>query len=419
MSLLLASVSAAQSFDVDLATRAYLDSLQGAARARSDNYFEGGYWLILWGAVIGILVHWAMLRFGWSAAWSRWSEKVTRRRWLQSMIYAVPFTLAGTLLALPWTLYVGYFREKQYGLMNLSLGGWLAEQAIALAIGVVVTAILLSIVFAVIRRAPRTWWLWGAGTVSLFLIFSVVVAPVFISPLFNKYTAMPEGPMRTEILAMAKANAIPADNVYVFDASKQTDRISANVSGLGPTIRISLNDNLMRRASPEGVKAVMGHEMGHYVLNHVVWGILFFSAVMFLAFGLIAWAVPRILRKHGSAWGVRSIDDPGVTPLFAILITGLFFLLTPVTNSFTRVIEAQADEFGLNAAREPDGFAAIAMQLSEYRKIEPSALEEVIFYDHPSGEARVRRSMEWKARHLSELPPDEREVAKPEPISFD
>lgn len=419
MSLLLASLAAAPGFDPEVATRAYLESLQGAARARSDAYFEGGYWLILWGTLIGILVHWLMLHFGWSASWRDWARRVSSRPWLQTMLYAVPFTIAGVLLALPWTVYTGYWREKQYGLMNLSFGGWIGEQAIGLAIAVVTTAIILAIIFAVIRRAPRTWWLWGAGTVTLFLVFFVAVAPVFISPLFNKYTAMPEGEVRTEILAIAKAQQIPADDVYVFDASKQSNRISANVSGLGPTIRISLNDNLLRRSSPAGVKAVMGHEMGHYVLNHVLWGILFFAAVLFLAFWLIHWSVPRILRRKGADWRIESIADPAVTPLFAILVTGLFFVLTPVTNTFTRTIESQADWFGLEAAREPDGFAEVAMQLSEYRKIEPSALEEALFYDHPSGRTRVRMAMDWKALHLGELPPGERGIAKPRPLTFE
>ena len=218
---------------------------------------------------------------------------------------------------------------------------------------------------------------------------------------------------------MAQAQNIPADQVYVFDASKQTKRISANVSGLGPTIRISLNDNLLRRASPESVKAVMGHEMGHYVLNHILWGIAFFAIVLFVAFGLVAWAVPRILSRYGARWGVTSIADPAVTPLFAILITALFFVLTPITNSVVRTMETQADEFGLNAAREPDGFAAVSMQLSEYRKIEPSALEEIVFYDHPSGRSRVTHAMQWKARHLSELPPEKRAIVKPPPLSFE
>jgi STE24 endopeptidase len=227
---------------------------------------------------------------------------------------------------------------------------------------------------------------------------------------------MPDSPLRTEIIAVAKAQDIPANDVFVFDASRQTDRISANVSGLGPTIRISLNDNLLNRTSPEEVKAVMGHEMGHYVLGHVQ-ELLVFTTLIFLAiFLLLWWLSPRILARYGARWGVREVGDPAVLPLFAIIMGLAMLLATPLTNSLTRLNEIEADRFGLDAAREPDGFATVAMRLSEYRKLEPHPLEEAIFFTHPSGYNRARMSMEWKARHLSELPPGKRAMARPAPL---
>jgi STE24 endopeptidase len=410
-----AAQAVAGGFDVEAATRAYLDTLQGAARDRSDSYFEGGYWLLLWGALVSVLSSWIMLRFGWSAAWSRWAGRVTKRRWLQPALYGLPFVLVSTLIVLPWTLYTGWWREKQYGLMNLSLGAWLGEQAIGLAIGIVMTAILLAIVYAVIRKAPRTWWLWTSGAILAFMAFTILISPVFISPLFNEYRPMEPGPMRDQILAMARAHDVPAEHVYVFDQSRQHNRISANVSGLGPTIRISLNDNLLNRGSPEEVKAVMGHELGHYVLNHIWWLMLGFGLIVLLGFFLISRIVPRLLARHGERWGVRDVSDPASAPLLLALFSVYILLATPLINTMVRTEESQADAFGLEAAREPDGFASTAMKLSEYRKIEPSPLEEAIFFDHPSGRTRVRMAMEWKARHLSELPPAERGIVRPAP----
>jgi STE24 endopeptidase len=212
---------------------------------------------------------------------------------------------------------------------------------------------------------------------------------------------------------MARAHDVPADNVYVFDQSKQHNRISANVSGLGPTIRISLNDNLLNRGSTAEVKAVMGHELGHYVLGHV-WKLLIgFGLVMVLGFLLLKWLTPRLLARHGDRWGVREVADPASAPLL-FLIFGLYMLAaTPITNSLVRTVESEADAFGLDSAREPDGFASTAMKLSEYRKIEPAAFEEILFFDHPSGRSRVRMAMEWKARHLAELPPGQRAIVRP------
>jgi STE24 endopeptidase len=410
------AAAAAPPFDPETATRAYLATLGGAARARSDAYFEGGYWLILWGAVVGVLTNWLMLRLGWSAAWRDWAGRVTKRRWLQPALYALPYAVFGALIMLPWTIYTGFFREKQYGLMNMSFGGWFGQQGIALAVGLVMTAVVLLVVFAVIRRAPRTWWLWGTVALVALTVFAVVLQPLFIEPLFNKYTPMQAGPLKEQILAMANANHIPAKNVWVVDASKQSKRISANVAGLGPTIRIALNDNLLNRSTPAEVKAVMGHEMGHYVLNHV-WQLIGAFAFIFLIGALILWRVtPWVLSRWGQSWRVESAADPAVVPLFALILTIFGLVMTPVFNTIGRTEESQADAFGLNAAREPDGFASISMKLSEYRKIEPSPLEEAIFFDHPSGRTRVKGAMDWKAKHLAELPPDQRAMVTPPPL---
>ena len=408
MSILMAAASAAQGFDVEAATRAYLDTLQGAARAKSDSYFEGGYWLPLWGALVGILAYWAMLHFGWSAKWSCWAGRVTNRRWLQPAIYAVPFTLAGALLTFPWTIYTAYFREHQYGLSNQSFVAWFTEWSIMLGVGLVIGAVFFAIIYAVIRNSPKRWWLWGTAAIGALLAVMILLAPVFIEPLLNKYTPMEEGPVRSEILRIAHEQGIPTDEVFVVDASRQTKRISANVSGLGPTIRIALNDNLLNRSNIAGIKAVMGHEMGHYKLNHIQKLLLYLTVMALAAFAFTYWAVPKLLARHGDRWGVREVSDPASAPVFMAVLALLGIPGGILFNSIIRYHEVEADAFGLDAAREPDGFAMTAMQLSEYRKIEPAGWEEVIFYDHPSGRTRVRMAMEWKARHLNTLPPDQR-----------
>ncbi|WP_240309402.1 MULTISPECIES: M48 family metallopeptidase [Sphingomonas] len=418
MQLLVMAAAAAPAggFDVDQATQAYLAMVQGAARARSDAYFEGGYWLLLWSALLTILVNWALLQSGWSARWSAWARRVGRGPGRRVMLYALPYILATSLLLLPWTIYTDFVREHQYGLSNLTFPDWLKEQGTALLLTLVIAPFALAGIFAVIRRAPRSWWLWGTAVMMLFTALGALIAPVFIAPLFNHYTPMPQGPLRDQILAMAHAQHIPADNIYVSDASKQSDRISANVSGLGPTVRITLNDNLLRRVPPAGVKGVMGHEMGHYVLNHVVSLILEFGLIYLVVLLALWWLAPRLLRRHAGQWKVSDPADPAALPLYAGLASALMLLLTPATNSITRTHEIEADAFGLDAAREPDGFAAVAMMLGEYRKLEPGRLEEIVFFDHPSGYNRVHRSMEWKARHLGELPPDQRGIVRPAPL---
>ena len=410
LTMMLAAATAAPTFDAETATRAYLATLDGAARARSDAYFEGGYWLPLWGALVSILAYWLILRLGWSASWSGWAAKLTHRKWLQPAIYSVPFAIAATVLALPWMIYTAFYREHQYGMSNQSLDEWSIEQLKLFGVGLVIGALMFMVIYAVIRNSPKRWWLWASGALAAMMAIMIMLAPIFIEPLINKYTPMADGPVRAEILRIAHEQKIPTNDVFVVDASKQTKRISGNVAGLGPTIRIALNDNLLNRSNIHGIKAVMGHEMGHYKLYHIQKLLLYLTLMAVVAFGTMYWLAPRILARNGDKWGVREVSDPASAPLLHLILAVLLVPGGIIFNSIIRIHESEADAFGLVAAREPDGFAMTAMQLSEYRKIEPTALEEMLFFDHPSGRTRVRMAMEWKARHLAELPADQRQA---------
>lgn len=397
-------------FDVEAATRAYLDTLQGPAKEQSDAYFEGGYWLLLFGTAIAVLIDWLILRFRMAAKFRDIGEKVFKRPFGVTWLTALLYLIVSTLITLPWSIYTGYFREKQYDLLDQSFGEWAWQQAIGFVIAIVVAPLLIALVYSIIRRAPRTWWVSGTAVTGLLLFVATMLAPVFIAPLFNTYTEMEDGPLRERLVTMAAKFDVPAENIYVFDQSKQNKRISANVSGFGPTIRISLNDNLLERTSDEEVVAVMGHELGHYVLNHGVWRVASTLTVFGLGMFLASRLAPWLISRYGERWGVRDVSDPASIPVLAIVLGVYFLFATPAFNNITRLQENQADAFGLMAAQEPDGFARAAMRLSEYRKLEPSKLEEFIFYTHPSGENRVRRSMKWKAANVPgaviETPPE-------------
>ena len=389
------------SFDPELATQAWMATLGGAARAKSDAYFEGGYWLILWDAVVTIVAAWLVLRFGWAARLSAWAQRRTRRKWLQSFLFALPYMLLVAIITAPFAIYTEFFREKQYGLMNQSFAAWIGENAMIMGINALIVALLFIGIHAAIRRAPRNWWAIGTGITVAGLAVVIMIGPVFLEPLFNKYTPLPAGPVRDAVLSMARANGVPADNVYLVDASKQSDRVSANVAGLFGTTRIALNDNLMKQPVDE-VRSVMAHELGHYVLNHIWKMLITMSVIVALAFVAMARLLPWMVDRFGAGWGVMSLDDPAILPIAFILLAGIGVVLTPFTNTMVRTQEIEADRFGLNAARAPDSFASIAMKLSQYRKIEPGPVEEAIFFDHPSGHTRVLTAMRWKAEHLGQ-----------------
>lgn len=401
-----------QGFDVQAATQAYLDSLPAEARAKSDAYFEGGYWLILWGLLWTLGACWLLLGTGLSALLRDWAGRVTRVRFFQAYLYAAGLILALTLLGLPWSIYTDFVREHQYGLSTQSFGAWAGELAIATALSLVLTSLVVAVIYAVVRRSPRRWWIWGTGVSMVFLVISVMVSPVFIAPIFNDYKPLAEGPLRERILAMARANGVPAEEVYMFDASRQTNRVSANVSGMLGTTRVSLNDNLLNRGTPEEVAAVMGHEIGHYALGHIDEMLLKMGAVFLAGFAFVHWAFPRVADGFGRGWGIRGVADPAGAPLALALFSLWFTVMTPVLNNITRSNEIEADIFGLNAAREPDAFATIALKLAEYRKLDPGPLEEFLFYTHPSGRNRIEMAMRWKAEHMKEQAPVVGEAGK-------
>ena len=388
--------------DADRATEAYLAQLSPAARAKSDAYFEGGYWLILWDFLIGVLVAWLFLGTGLSRGIRDLAERYLPFRWLQTAAYAFVYILISTVVLLPWSAYEGYFREHQYGMSNQDVAAWFGDEMKGLAIALIFGTLGLTVIYAVLRKAPRTWWLWGALVAIAFAICAVAVAPVYLEPVFNKFQPLAESPLKHQILSMARANGIPATDVYEFDASKQTKRMSAHVSGLLGTTQISMNDNLMNRGSQEEIKAVLGHEMGHYVLNHVYKGMVFIGILIVCGFAFLRWAFDRLQATHGVRWGIRGIGDVAGLPLIAVLLAAYGFVLTPVNNTITRTMEAEADAFGINASRQPDGFAQAAMHLSEYRKMKPGPVEEYVFFDHPSGWNRIHRVMVWKGEHLDD-----------------
>jgi STE24 endopeptidase len=398
------------SFDAAQATQRYLARVNGAARNRSDAYFEGGYWLKLLDLIYALGVAALLLWSQVSVRIRDWAEERTRSRSVQVMLYAACYVPIVTVATLPLTLYEGYFREHAYGLSNQDLLQWLGDFGIDFAVSFIAALIFLPLLYGAIRQARESWWLWGAGLAIAFNIVGAVIWPVFIAPLYNHYSPLPDSPLKAQILSLARANDVPAANVFLVDASRQSNRVSANVSGFLGTARISLNDNLLKQGTPDDVLAVMGHEMGHYVMGHVTRDILMDGLVIILGFAFANWGYLLVLELFGGQWQVRKISDVAGLPLLVAMASLYLFLATPLTNSITRTAEYQADLFGLDAVRKPDAFASVILKLSTYRKLEPGTWEETIFYDHPSGRTRIEAAMRWKKEHITD--PDIRDTAK-------
>ena len=381
--------------DADAATQAYMDRLPADVVASSNAYFEGGYWLQLWNFLLGLAISWLLLRRRISARVRDICQRAGRFGVLRDALYGVFFSLASWVVSLPLTIYEGYFREHQYEMATQTFGPWMVDQLKMLGVQTVGFALALAVLYAVIRRTGERWWIWGAVAAMALMVFGMVIGPVWIDPLTNTYRPVSDPTIKAAVLQMAHADEVPVDNVYEFDASRQTTRVSANVSGIFGTAAVRLNDNLLRTSLPE-IRAVMGHELGHFVMNHMYKGLCEMTLVILAGFILVKWALDALLRRRGAAWGLHGVGDVASFPLFIALFSAYMFVATPIINTLVRTQEIEADRFGLNLSREPHGEAEVDLKLTEYRKPDPGPVEEFIFFDHPSTRHRIHDAMQWR-----------------------
>jgi len=340
------------------------------------------------------VVTWLIVRTGML---DRIEARLQRRSLaLRAFVIAATYFVASTILTLPWTIYSDWWRERAYGLTSQPLGDFLFQGAILLIISAVVGGIFLMLVYLLIRRTGRNLWLWAGGLTAAGLTFLMLLAPILIEPLFNNYQPVPPGAVRDAVVEMAGRAGIPPNKIYMYNGSRQSNNFTANAGGVGNTARVAISDVAFKNASLEEVRAVTGHEIGHYVLKHSWWGILFFSVLAVVLFWLADRLYPRFARAFGTD---AAIGDPRGVPV-VIFVASLFGLLAmPLTNTFSRTLETQADMYSLQTENLPDALSTALVKTAEYRYPRPSAVEQVIFYDHPSVEARVHRAMEWKAAH--------------------
>lgn len=381
-------------FDPVAATAAYIDALGPAALAKAEAYTAGNHWLLLWNLLISVVVAWAFVRTG---VLDRINAKLAQRGPnLRAWVIAAAYFLLANLITLPWSLYEEFWRERSYGRTSQPLGDFLGQAALSTLIFAVLVGLFMMGVYALMRRAGKYWWVWSGGLTAAALSFFLLAGPVVIEPLFNEYKPVPKGEVRDALVVMAQQAGVPPERIFVYDGSRQSNNFTANVSGIAGSARIAISDVAFKGASLDEVKAVTGHEIGHYVLGHV-WRTVILMSVLAIAFFFLADRMfPRIASMFGSS---ARIDQPTGLPLLSLLVAVFFLLAQPLINSSIRKGENEADQYSLETVNLPDALASALVKTAEYRYPRPSALQEALFYTHPSVEKRVRRAMHWKASH--------------------
>ena len=293
------------SFDPQAATAAYIDALGPDALAKAAAYTVGNHWLLLWNLLVSAVITWIIVRTG---LLDRINAKLARRGPnLKAWVVAATYFVASGLLSLPWSIFADWWREHSYGRSSQPLADFLGQGVLSLAIAAVLVGLFFVGVYALMRRAGRFWWVWSGGLTAVALSIFLLAGPIFIEPLFNDYKPVPAGEVRDALVVMAKQAGVPEDRLFVYDGSRQSNNFTANVSGIAGSARVAISDIAFKGASLDEVKAVTGHEIGHYVLGHVWRTVILLSLLAVLFFFVADRTFPWFARAFGSS---ASIGDP-------------------------------------------------------------------------------------------------------------
>lgn len=346
---------------------------------------------------IGMAVLAIILFTGLSARFRDWTEKIPLKFFALWAFFGL-FVLADYVLNLPFTIYREYVVENSYGFMNQTFMQWWGDSLLGLLVGAVFMIIPVWFLYWVLNRLKH-WWLWFSLGMIPLLVLAIVIMPVVISPLFNEFTPLKDKALESEIVGLAQREGIEGADVFEVDGSKQSTKVNAYVTGLFNTKRIVLYDTLIKNFTTDEIKFVMAHEMGHYLMNHLWWGvsiaILFIMAALWLASRLLPVTISRL--RH--SFRFERLGDYASLPLIMAYLTVFSFLFQPVTNATSRYMERLADDHGMRASGVSAEAAASAFDKLSVLNLsdpDPSGLVEFWFYDHPAIKKRIEFVRGWQ-----------------------
>jgi STE24 endopeptidase len=354
-------------------------------------YYRSGN--LLWGIGTTLsLVIPALLLFSGFSARLRTIAFSPIRHWLPSlMLYAVLFTLTMALLSLPLAYYEGFVRQHAYGLSNQSLEKWAGDWVKGVALSGLGLALVLWIPYLLLRRSPTRWWLYAGLAIIPIATFILLVSPVWIDPLFNKFGRLGDRALETRILALADRAGIAGSRVYQVNKSVDTKMVNAYVTGLGDTKRIVLWDTILAKLTPNQVAFVVAHEMGHFVLHHILAVIVIATILGTGSLYVVHRLAGTLIMRFSRRFGFTRLSDPASLPLLILLGSAVSLAATPLVLAFSRHQEHEADRFALELTRDNRAAATtfVRLQRENLSVPRPGSLYMLWRGSHPSLGDRV------------------------------
>lgn len=361
-------------------------------------YYESGiviWWIeLLWGFAVPALLLFA----GFSARIRTFAQRIGKRWFPTVAIYFALFAILTFMLGLPLAYFTGFVREHAYGLSNQTAAKWWGDAGKSLLVGIIGSAVVLWIPYLMLRKSPRRWWLWTSLAAIPLLALLLVISPVWLDPLFNKFGPMKDRALEAKILALADRSGIEGSRVYEVDKSVDTEKVNAYVAGLGGTKRVVLWDTIIKKLNERELLFVMGHEMGHYVLGHTP--MLIGLGFVLILIGL--YSIHRLARgmieRWGDRFGFHELSDVASWPLILLLFALVNFVLTPGVMGFARHIEHQSDVFGLEITRDNHAAATAFVKLQEQNlsNPRPGLLYKLWNSSHPTLGERIDFCNEYR-----------------------
>jgi len=320
-------------------------------------------WLVnqLWGLAIPAL----FLFTGLSARIRSWARRLGKKWFFVIVLYVVAFFIINYVIDFTLSYYQSFVRPHAFGLSTQTFGKWFGDSLKSLSVGLVIGALFLWVPYGLLARSPRRWWLYTALLVIPFAFFMQLIAPIWIAPLFNDFGDMKDKNLEASILALAERAGIEDSRVFEVDKSVDTNAVNAYVTGFAGTKRIVLWATNIAKPDEPQLLYVMGHEMGHYVLNHVVKGVLFFSVLILVTLYSIYRISGGLIARYQDRFGFDDLSDIASLPLLILLGNLVFLVITPVAVGFSRYQEHEADRFSLELSHDNYAAASAFVRLQE------------------------------------------------------
>lgn len=361
-------------------------------------YYKHGNILFIINLLWSLIVPAAIAFSGFGAKLRNFCQKISTRWLLEKALYTLFFLLIVTALTFPLDYFTDFVRSHKYGLSNQTFGRWFNHYCMTFAITTLLGIILVWILYGVIRKSKNRWWLYFGLLNFPLAILLVFIQPLMIAPLFNDFGPMKNKQLEEKILHLAARAGIEGGRVYEVDMSADTNQVNAYVTGIGASKRIVIWDTAIRELSEDQLLFVMGHEMGHYVLHHMWWGILVYTLITIIVLYLVHVGLGFCTRRWGERLGFREVGDIASLPLIMFLYALFSFLLSPLGNLFSQKIEHDADTFGLELTHLNEAAATGFVKLSSTNLGYPwpGPFYMVFRTGHPSIGARITFFNEYK-----------------------